>query len=208
MPTEADEIIVEHAEQLGCKIFRSVKTLPDVDLPLVGEYQRRNLALVTAVLNYLSREFEFDIDMVLEGVGKTRWPGRCQILTDDTVIDGAHNPEGAETLATTLEKLSPGQRYTVVFGCMADKDAASILRALAPVADEFVFVPIKGGRPCISPEELVKCVGHITSLPSFAMNSIPEALERQRKNPLLVTGSLYLTGEVLGLMAPETVLNI
>ena len=208
LPPEAEVVIVEHAEQLGCKVFRPVKTLPDVDLPLVGEYQRRNLALVTAVLNYLSREFGFDIDMALEGVGKTRWPGRCQILTDDTVIDGAHNPEGAETLAATLEKLSPGQRYTVLFGCMADKDAASILRALAQVADEFVFVPIRGARPCISPEELVKCVGHITSLPSFAMDSIPEALERQRKNPLLVTGSLYLTGEVLGLMAPETVLNI
>ena len=208
LPAPAEEVVKDRAKELRCTVYNSVRELPDVNLPLVGEYQRRNLALVTAVLNYLEREHGLDMEKALEGVGATRWPGRCQILSDDTVVDGAHNPEGAQTLAATLEKLSPGQRYTVIFGCMGDKDAAGIIKALAPVADEFIFVPVVGRRPSIDPEELVKCARHFTAVPASAEPFVSLALARPRSNPLLVTGSLYLSGEILGRFAPETVLNI
>jgi dihydrofolate synthase / folylpolyglutamate synthase len=208
LPPEAAEVVKARARELRCTVYNPVKELPDVDLPLVGDYQRKNLALVTAVLQYLEREHGLDLQKAFAGVGQTRWPGRCQILSDDTVVDGAHNPEGAATLAATLEKLSPGQRYTVIFGCLQDKDAAAIIKALAPVADEFIFVPVVGTRPCISPDELVKCAQHFTTVPASKEPFVSLALARPRANPLLVTGSLYLSGDVLGRFAPETVMNI
>ena len=79
-------------------------------------------------------------DAVLAGLARARWPGRMEVLQRDgltIVLDGAHNPDGATALASTLDELAPhlppGQ-VTLLLAVMADKAVADILERLAAAA--------------------------------------------------------------------------
>ncbi len=79
-------------------------------------------------------------DAVLAGLAGARWPGRLEVLERDgltIVLDGAHNPDGAAALASTLNELAPHLppgRATLLLAVMADKAVADILAALAAAA--------------------------------------------------------------------------
>lgn len=173
----------------------------DIELSLAGSHQRRNAALALKVLRRLSELFNFDLRAAaLEGFSSTKWPARLQFIPGmKMIIDGAHNPEGAEALSKSLPEILPGERFDIILGSFSDKDSSDVLRSLAPLAFSFTFVPVGSSRPSRSPEELAEALKQVApGIPSTEAHSLSAALEAKAGSRWrLVCGSLHLCGEAL-----------
>lgn len=114
----------------------------EVFLPLHGAHQAHNAALALAAVEVFfgAGERLVEIDAVREGFATVASPGRMEIVrTGPTVmLDAAHNPHGAQALATALAEEFSFDRLVGVVGVLADKDAAGVLGALEPVLDSVV----------------------------------------------------------------------
>ena len=173
-----------------------------VRIPLPGAYQRNNAKVASAALKILSEKFGFPLHTALSSLEHARWPARMQFLPDkNLLIDGAHNPEGAEALSASLRELYPGARFHFVSGCFADKNASEVLRFLAPLALDFSFIDFDGsGRAVCSPAHLTELLKQYADCPS-ASRTLEEALSSLPQPELAVlTGSLHMCGEALAIL--------
>ncbi len=169
----------------------------EVEMSLHGNIQMKNASLVIKILESLSGEFNFDLNRAATGFSTVKWPARFQVLKDGSILDGAHNPQAVENLLLSADEYFPDEKYSVIFGCLADKDYESVLSLLDRCAEEFIFVPIKGSRKSVSPEDLEKVCLKVSRKPIYKSGSVKEALSRRHKKRFLITGSLYLAGQVL-----------
>jgi dihydrofolate synthase/folylpolyglutamate synthase len=164
------------------------------DLALAGHHQRTNAALACALLEASElcepRHAE-------EGLRTVRWPGRLERF-GDVYVDGAHNPHAAHSLAHAIPALLAGRPLRLVFGAMQDKDAAAMLRELAPLAASVHYCAPDSPR-AVPPQELARL--H----PGAVHGSVLGALSAARSEPgiVLCCGSLYLAGEVRALLLGE-----
>jgi dihydrofolate synthase / folylpolyglutamate synthase len=120
------------------------------------------------------------------------------------IIDGAHNPQATKALVSALQEKFPEEKFTILFAAFADKDAENTLKLLAPLAEEFVFTDVKSTRKTCPPERLKKIIKESTNIPVKITDTPASGLKLPRKARLLVTGSLYLVGEVLKELVPES----
>lgn len=181
------------------------------DLGLNGQFQAVNAALAVLVLQYLADEFNFELKAALTGLRQVKWPGRLQLLPDGSILDGAHNPQGIEALKLFVQSQYPEEKFTVIFANFADKNADGCIRELLPLADSFCFVPIKAiNRNVYSAEQLKEIVAKLDpSVPVRECGTLQEAFDTDRGTRKLITGSLYLAGEVLAYYyCDDDVLNI
>lgn len=178
-----------------------------INLSMPGEAQRKNFRLAYAVLRYLSDTCSVDFDKAVSGLSEVKWPARFQQMPDGSIIDGAHNPEGAEYLVKFIEEYFPSKKFSVVFGNFADKATEDILNNLKKIACEFIFVPLKGGgkRKCQSGGELKAILSKISNLPCSSASSLEDVFNGgiELRSDKIFAGSLYLAGEVLQRYLPE-----
>lgn len=215
----AEQVILQRAEDLDAPMIRAPEaggefTLEPtggqsfaingerVRLSLLGVWQRENAALAYAALKYLSAQYGFDFGKSVAAWENIVWPARFQRVAG-MVIDGAHNPDAAHALAESWQ-LMKLPKAVILFAGFADKDARTILEALHPIAERFIFTVVTGakGRPGTSPETLQKILAEVTDIPSEGIEDIDAALTKLRAYPneKLVTGSLYLAGAVLSVV--------
>ncbi|MFA6715189.1 MAG: folylpolyglutamate synthase/dihydrofolate synthase family protein [Victivallales bacterium] len=182
-----------------------------IRLSMPGAMQRENFRIVFAVLEYLAKEFGFRLADALAGLEEAFWPARCQILPGDIIIDGAHNPNGVETLRESLREFIRDKKITVIFGGFKDKNSFECLQILEPLAEYFVFLPPASEfRPSWSGTELTEMLRNFSGIKAFTAKNPAEALKLTENDPVrLVCGSLYLAGEFLNLLVPQQeILNI
>jgi dihydrofolate synthase / folylpolyglutamate synthase len=181
-------------------------------LPLFGDHQAQNAAVaIAAVESFLGGGAQPLVgDVLAEGLATVTSPGRLQIVgTEPTVlVDAAHNPHGAAALATALGEYFTFDEVAVVLGVLADKDAAGIIAALAPIATVFVATQSGSDRavPADDLAELVREAGAEVSETESAADALAEAREWAAKAPkraVLVTGSITLVGEAIALAAAQ-----
>ena len=235
MPDAAYRVIAAKAEEAGSPCFRVPAGIPGpavyrfdgertvqefefagrtITLPLPGPMQRRNFRLAAEVLTKLAPKLGLDLDRAFRALAHCRWPGRCQEVTPRLLVDGGHNPDGITALAEALAEAFPGEKFAVVFAGFKDKDVAGSLRLLAPLAAHFLFVPLtESDRPSYTGEELRQMArGAGITVETAASANAAEALEaaaRDGEHRTLVSGSLYLAGEVLSLTLPKAeILNL
>jgi dihydrofolate synthase/folylpolyglutamate synthase len=189
-------------------------TIIQVDSPLLGSHQQRNLALAIAAAEELHRQgvtiSPHDIET---GIRETRWPGRFQVLPaypprPELVLDVAHNPAGAWALRAALSERYSGRPLTFVFGVMRDKAVAEIAQILFPLAQHVVAARADNPRAA-SPEEIRAAVARICPH-IVGENSVAAAVQRAcaltpAGGVVVVTGSIYLVAEALAALrsAPE-----
>jgi dihydrofolate synthase/folylpolyglutamate synthase len=158
----------------------------------LGAHQARNAALaVRAAERWLGRALEGG---ELDALRELRLPARLEPI-GDAILDCAHTLESARALRMTLEALHPGRRWIVVLAISADKDAAGILKEIAPATRAAVLCradPVRS-RPPESLDPLVRACG----IQSIVEPDPRAALERARSEQapgelLVVTGSFYL----------------
>jgi len=182
----------------------------DADWPgavgLRGPHQRGNAALAAAALRLLDASgVRVGESHVARGIAEARWPGRLEEV-GGVVLDGAHNPDGAAALAAALPVLYPGRPVELVFGVLADKDHAGMLRALGPVVRRMHLVaPVSPrARPPESYRDLAARHTGAVDVHVTCSEAIACAREAARGGAAVcVAGSLYLVGEARRLLAAD-----
>ena len=183
----------------------------DVDSPLAGRHQLRNLALaITAAEELAQFGFKMTPQQMEQGIRQTRWPGRFQVLPPsaathqrEMVLDVAHNPAGAWALRSALSENFPGRELTMVFAAMRDKALAEMATILFPIAEQVVVTRVANPRAATT-HELLQAASN-TGTPLFAEDSVAAALARARdiskpEGLIVVTGSIFLVGEAMSAM--------
>ncbi len=166
------ELAERTAAERGARLLRAPED-PGPELPLraPGEFQRRNFALaMTAAGAFLG---ELDPDLVAEVAATLTVPGRLERVAEDppVYLDAAHNPDGAAALAEALPALAAGRRVVACLAVLADKDAAAMVRALAPALDRAVCteLPRFEDEECIDPHMGGECTPRLPAAPRRAV---------------------------------------
>ncbi|PWM25135.1 MAG: bifunctional folylpolyglutamate synthase/dihydrofolate synthase [Oscillospiraceae bacterium] len=173
-----------------------------IRLPLLGWYQLQNAAAaVTAVAQLNRRGWKIPDEAVRRGLERVSWPGRLELLCRQPffLLDGAHNPQGAQTVADTLNRVAPGERFTFLVGILADKDWKGTLSPVFPMAERFLITTPPNPR-AMPGEELA---GNLRDLGFEAqVFASPEEGARQAlklagpEGRICAFGSLYQAGMI------------
>lgn len=174
-------------------------------LPLLGDHQAANAAVaVAAVESFLGNAtLPIATEVVEEGLALSRSPGRLQVIaTSPTVlVDGAHNPHGAEALTRALMTSFSFDRLICVVGVLSDKDVVGIIEALDAVVDHFVVTQSQSDR-AIEVSALADIVAAIAGpdrvdARPHSESAVQRAYELAgTEGGIVVTGSLTLVAEV------------
>ena len=196
----------------------------NLDSPLAGHHQQRNLALAvaTAVELRANHGFAIPITAVEAGVRATIWPGRLEWLPVSPgaapphaplLLDVAHNPAGAWSLRAAIAQLPEERPRALIFSCLADKQIDEMARILLPLfdpasgdparrRDHVVFAPI--ANPRAATVEQLLAAAHRLDIPAHAAPHPAGALQQARamtppEGVIIATGSVYLIGELRAL---------
>ena len=169
---------------------------------LAGKHQGANAAVALAAAGELRRVWRpLDDRKLLAGIAHASWEGRLEIASRRplVILDGAHNPEGAASLAAYLRDVVR-RPVILVFGVMKDKDARSMARSLFPLAQTVILTSVPLERSA-SPGDLLGVAGDLARgnvvLEPRAGRAVRLALRESRgRTPVVIAGSLYLVGEV------------
>ncbi len=179
-------------------------TYSDVFLPLHGKHQLVNLAVAVASAEALIGH-RLDPEAVRDAAAAATSPGRMEPIASSPLImiDGAHNADGIATMVDALEEEFPTTSWQLVLGVMGDKNVDLMIERLAPVVSGVVTTAVDHERaiPAIQLSDLVE--RHV-DVPVLHSDSIEDAMDMARAEAgvdgaVLVTGSLYLVGEVRSL---------
>jgi len=187
--------------------------LIEVDSPLRGAHQHRNIALAiaAAVELAISHGFPITAKSVAEGIRNTRWPARLERMqvqdpsthkTTEWIFDVAHNPAGAWALRAGLREMLPDlQLGTLVFSCLMDKPVVEMAQILFPLFEKVIFAPISSTRA--TPMRDLLAAASTTGTSAFAAASVNQAIDLATEQsqafpgtPIVVSGSVYLVGDV------------
>lgn len=210
MPREAKHVIVDRAKELGCENWSFGEEIQldgdclvtprgrfgRLEPSMQGVWQKHNLALAIAGLQLA------EAPITLEGLAKgmrSAWlPGRLQVIERDGkhfVLDGAHNIDSALALNKTLEEKYGDQKFTLMTNMVDGHELAPFYEPLRGRVRKVIVAPISSprARPVSETAKNLKELGFETE----EAHSIPEAVELAGgTDPILVTGSFYLVGDV------------
>ncbi len=168
----------------------------DYEIMLSGEHQIRNASLAIVAAKIVSKQDGRITEEALhKGVKNTKWPGRLERISEnpDVILDGAHNPNGADALRKALDKFYPKQKRTFVFGMMGDKAMADVIKILFRPEDKIYTVRADGGPRAAEAEDLAKLVGK-NAVPMADIQDAYQAALKDNEGIVVVCGSLYLIG--------------
>lgn len=223
---QAARVIREHARAAGCRLLeidracrmvvtgiRGGRCRLDLETPrrryrrlrlsLAGEHQVRNAALAVTAVEVLDG-FEIPARAIRKGLRQTRWPGRLEEFrcARRTLVDGAHNAEGARALRDFLRRCGP-QEIHLVFGALRDKDLRGMGRQLFPLASSIHLSPVANSRSA-DPQSVASLHRRFAArmrLHGSSAESLRAAWQEcSPGGVVVVTGSLYLVGELLPLI--------
>ena len=189
---------------------------------LRGRHQAANVAVADGVLDALEAAGHASVGGAARrsGYANAVWPGRLELVAAggrDVLLDGAHNPAGAEALAQAVDDLRPflgPGRITLLTATMADKDVDGLIGALARSPDlsaarvvaTSLYVPralpadeLAARWTTLAPEASVETVAD--TLPAL------DAALAGAEGPVVVAGSLYLVGAVRGQLVDDPALR-
>ncbi len=196
------------AEERGARLIVAPEDPgPALALRVAGPFQRRNFALAEAT----ARAFLGDLDptKVAAVAATLTVPGRLEQVANDptTLIDVAHNPDGAAALAEALLELAAGRPVVACVAALADKDAPAMVRALAPALELAICTELESrvlesrGLPGVASHSAAKLAAACAAN-GLVAEQVPDfcrAVRRGREvaaglpdGILLITGSHYV----------------
>jgi dihydrofolate synthase / folylpolyglutamate synthase len=198
----------------GRLVFQDEDGLLDLPLPrLAGRHQVINAGTAIAAVRAVFGE-RVPQDAIACGLQTVDWPARLQRLTGHVVklapkgaeiwLDGGHNQDGGRVLAEAMAELEEKNPRPLVMiaGMLSTKDSTAFFLPFVGLAQELYAIGITGQGAARSPQE-VAAVAAKTGIKAQSTTSLAEALSRIDDKiwgiapRILITGSLYLAGEVL-----------
>ncbi len=222
---EASKVIYEQAKLLNVPVYQvksedvkvmdkslygqtmimniSNEEFDNLEISLIGDHQSMNVLTAVTALKLLrdSDLADFTNEELRLGLKETKWPGRLELLVKKpmTIIDGAHNEDGARVLSEAIKKYLSDYKVTLVFGMLKDKDVDKVLSILLPVVDKVIATMPNNDR-AMSAEDLatkVKAFGKEVEITKSIEDAVNKAsLINQDKEVVVYPGSLYMIGEV------------
>ena len=203
-------------EERGRLVYQDDDGLLDLPAPkLQGRHQFDNAGTAIAALR--AAGLKLSLAAFETGVGKADWPARLQFLSHGNLkalappdselwLDGGHNADGARAVAVALGDLEERvpRPLVLVVGMLATKDCEGFLRNFAGLARRVIAVPMPRQEKSLSGEAVVD-VARRAGIPAESRADLESALttvgrlELAPAPRILITGSLYLAGEVLAL---------
>jgi dihydrofolate synthase/folylpolyglutamate synthase len=179
----------------------------ELPLPaLVGEVQLANAATILMGLSLLRNRLKVGLTAVTDGLRKAVLAGRFQRIpgTVETVLDIAHNPDAARSLAHNLQEYPSAKRTHAVFALLADKDAIGIVEPLQYCVDRWYLSQVESARalPVYDLQRIVKTrlglsrIGCQDNVKGAYKQACVEASHGDR---VLVFGSVYTVAPILAL---------
>jgi dihydrofolate synthase/folylpolyglutamate synthase len=119
-------------------------------------------------------------------------------------LTGAHNTEGVGVLIDSIREEFPTTRWHVLFAAMGDKRSEAMMEQLAPLAAGVVVTQVDSPR-AVPAGDLAATAGRLVDGPVVVGATVDEAVDMVRaeagpEGAVLVTGSLYLVGQVRDLL--------
>jgi dihydrofolate synthase/folylpolyglutamate synthase len=202
-------------EERSRLVYQDDAGLLDLPAPkLYGRHQFENAGLAIAALRALL-QFKISPAAFEAGMVKADWPARLHRLGHGRLaelvpagselwLDGGHNPDGGRAIAAALADLEErvSRPLVLIVGMLASKDCEGFLRNFSGLARRVIAVPVPGADKGLTAETVADAARAI-DLPTASRANLNEALDAVRKLDLdpapriLITGSLYLAGEVL-----------
>lgn len=171
-------------------------------IPLLGEHQRKNAAVVIETAEVLRRRgWRLPQEDVEHGLYAVSWPARFEPVAEEPyfIVDGGHNPQCAQTVAENLQNYFPLCRRVLLMGVLADKDYQGLSEILAPEADEFVCVTPNSDRALPAQElaELLRSFGKPVTVCDSIKEGVSAAIDAAGPEGMVcAVGSLYMVGEI------------
>jgi dihydrofolate synthase/folylpolyglutamate synthase len=193
------------------------RPIPGVPISLNGEHQLKNAAVAVMTLEVLRQYYACIVDDedLYKGLRETRWPGRLEMISNEPriLLDGAHNPEGAATLAAALQTVYSYRKLNLMMGMLSTKNHTGYLRHILPLVDTLIITEPdfhkKGDAEMLA--ELARELLHDMNL------QVDIVVEREWKRALeiltsrteqddlaVVSGTLYLISDVRSWITYQT----
>jgi len=185
--------------------------LDDLYLPVIGRHQVANAAVAVGIIAVLGQHRQpkrEGVDWptaIREGLSQVELPGRLQICERNPflIVDGAHTRESGAASRAAIDEFIPHDKLVLVLGCLRGKNVRAVAEQLTGAADEVILTAPDSPR-ALPVEEMRQQVRDLWPAAHRAPDA-PAALALARKlarpqDAILVTGSIYLAGEVLALL--------
>ncbi len=185
-------------------------TYSDVFLALYGDHQADNAALaIAAVEAFLGGASQaLDADVLSEAFATVTSPGRLQVIAHQptVLVDAAHNPHGAASLVSSLQKYFSFDDVTVVLAVFEDKDVNGIIAQLSQIANRFIVTTAPSDRARKAQDVaflVADAVGdHNVTVEEDPVRAVELARNyamQSEQGAVVVTGSISLVGLAVGL---------
>jgi dihydrofolate synthase/folylpolyglutamate synthase len=201
---EAETAIIEVAARIGAPVVRaSARDCEGLTIGLAGVHQRSNAAVAMRLLELADANGVAVPRRAIEaGLAHPEWPGRLEVrrFTDgrELLLDAAHNPAGAASLASYL-KAEGGEPRPLVFAAMRDKDVTGMFAALLPAVGRLIVTRASNTRSAEPATLAEQARSAAPSLPIAVAPDLDRALDTAwRAGPrIVVAGSIFLLGDVM-----------
>ena len=194
--------------------------------PSLVQQENESLAIATLLL---LENFGFHVDLpeISAGISKVKWPGRMEYFTQEYlppdqdknaqstpkkltyILDGAHNVDGVNNLAKTLEERFYGSKLIGIWGSMVDKDLTTTLNRMLPLFSK-VFITQPDSERSATPEHICSLLTDEQRTKTECFAKVADALAAAQKSAkeddvIVVGGSLYLIGAMRFLLRGDLV---
>ncbi|MFO7524231.1 MAG: folylpolyglutamate synthase/dihydrofolate synthase family protein [Ignavibacteriaceae bacterium] len=219
LPAEAENIIINKCRQTNTQLFKiddytqqkgnrlelytEEVELIDWVIPLKGNYQKYNAALAGLVV---TKSLQLDDHIVIkngikEVISNTGIQGRYEYfhIEPTVLLDSAHNPEGVNAFIEEFSKEAVRyEKKVLLFGVMRDKEISFMMKLLIPVFDEILITKISYERSADIEQlsALAIELGAKVRICNNPVDCVQEFLNGNKKDCLVVLGSMYLLGEI------------
>ncbi len=174
----------------------------DLVLPLLGDHQLHNAAVVLSVVDALVEQgWVITEENIRDGLQDVSWPGRFDIVSREPlfIIDGGHNPQCIDALVTNIKDYLQGRRVIALTGVLADKDYGEMYRPVMPFVEKFICITPPNPRKLEAPElaEHLRRAGAEAIPCRTVAEGVKTAIAQAGKDGVVLCfGSLYTIGDI------------
>lgn len=164
-------------------------------LSLKGEYQQMNAALVLEAAEILKENgYKLTDEIIKDALNNTSWNARYEFLSDNLILDGAHNIDGVRALVRSLK--ADGRKVIAVTAMMEDKSFAQCMSEISACAEKVYCTQLEIPR-CAKAKTIAKLCGEKGVIYKEPVSALKNALAEADENSLVcVCGSLFLAGYI------------
>jgi dihydrofolate synthase/folylpolyglutamate synthase len=185
-------------------IISTKKDRYEATLRLLGKHQSKNSALAVGAIESLqSLGYLIQKKDVIHGLERAKWSGRFEILKRNpwVIFDAAHNPAAVQVLLETWRDYFRERKAHLIFSALEDKDVQSMAKTLSEITQDVTLVELSNHR-ALTLNRLQEIWENCIAKEKIRVSSVQDALhfvqkDDEKESPVLITGSIYLLGEIL-----------